>query len=542
MSDRKGPLSYSLAGGMTEAYFNRQPSVLTESIEDPNGALISQRNTLTGNHGRFEALNLSPRVNLALGPGETLTSQSFVNVNNFTGFNTENITTKVGVLPQFSNNNLGVVSKFEMARTDLNWVKKLAEGAKIDVKFGVNWNHRVNNVDSMLGDISSALLLDRKVDSSASDKGFTTVGKYSTPYAQDHALAFGWDAGVSQRGEDRIEHDFTPAGVQSGFISEVYDASVKRVAVFTQDEWNVTPRWSVYFGLRWEGLDTTSEGNTYASVHNKSSVWSPLFQTLWKLPDTKADQVRLGLTRTYKAPATNTLIPRRFIATNNSVNTPDSQGNPNLKPELALGLDASYEHFLPDGGLLSASTYVRRIQDITRRSLNLINGLWVAMPINDGVAMTRGIELEAKMPLRSLDKTLPAIDMRANMSRNWSTIDTVPGPNNRLDQQTPFSANIGADWKLDSLPLTLGGNFNIQTGGPVRISDKQFTYTAAKRSLDMYGLWKFTAQNQLRVSLANMLHQNNITENDYVDTFGSSQAVTLTPTNVIVRAQLEIKF
>ena len=32
---------------------------------------------------------------------------------------------------------------------------------------------------------------------------------------------------------------------------EDYAASVRKYAFFAQDEWNVTPNWSVYFGLRW---------------------------------------------------------------------------------------------------------------------------------------------------------------------------------------------------------------------------------------------------------------------------------------------------
>jgi outer membrane receptor protein involved in Fe transport len=118
-----------------------------------------------------------------------------------------------------------------------------------------------------------------------------------------------------------------------------------------------TKQWSVYAGLRWEGLETKSSGNTYADVKNRSSVFSPILQTLYKLPDSKNDQLRFGLTRTYKAPDTNSLIPRRFLSTDNKQTNPDSTGNPNLKPELAWGLDLAYEHYMPQGGVLSASVH-----------------------------------------------------------------------------------------------------------------------------------------------------------------------------------------
>jgi hypothetical protein len=190
---------------------------------------------------------------------------------------------------------------------------------------------------------------------------------------------------------------------------------------------------------------------------------------------------------------------------------------------------------------MTASTFVRRIEDITHNQVSLIKDLWVSMPVNDGVANTRGVELEAKLPLRSLSKSAPNIDFRANAARNWSTLTTVPGPNNRLDQQTPFSGTVGADWKLDGVPLTLGGSYSFQNGGPVRISEHQYAYTVPKRSLDVYGLWKFTPRNQLRVSFANALHQENLTQSSYVDATGRLSDTTITPTSMVLRALLEMK-
>ena len=58
------------------------------------------------------------------------------------------------------------------------------------------------------------------------------------------------------------------------------------------------------------------------------------------------DEARCGATGNcvYWAPNTFDLIPRRFIANNNTATTPDFEGNPNLKPELAWGADVACEH------------------------------------------------------------------------------------------------------------------------------------------------------------------------------------------------------
>jgi outer membrane receptor for ferrienterochelin and colicins len=148
-------------------------------------------------------------------------------------------------------------------------------------------------------------------------------------------------------------------------------------------------------GLRWEGLDTRTVGNVISEVRNRSDVISPVLQTLWKLPDTKNDQVRFSLSRTYKPPTTIELTPRRYIANNNTATTPDKQGNPDLRPELAWGIDVAYEHYLADSGLLSASAFVRRIQDVILQQLNYVDGRWISSPANDGSASVQGIAIES---------------------------------------------------------------------------------------------------------------------------------------------------
>ncbi|MYN04745.1 TonB-dependent receptor [Pseudoduganella sp. DS3] len=552
MSDRKGPWSYSIGGGFLHNDFDRTARSITEA----SGTEALLHRGENGSRGWFRNFNIAPRVNYAIKPGDVITSQTFIAVNRFRGTNTERIQTIAGLDPMFSSLDQDIRSQAEMFRTDLSWAHPLADGAKLDLKLGANYNQRSSEVPNRQS--GKEWERSRRVDSSASDKGFTTTGKYSSPLIPGHALATGWDIGYSKRDEDRIQRetyfrapplpgpDGTPVPADLSKLpknlDEVFAADVTRVAAYVQDEWNVSERWSVYFGLRWEGVNIKSSGSDFGSVDSNSSVLSPLFQTLYKLGEKKKDQVRLGLTRTYKAPNVGDLIPRRFTANNNTATTPDFMGNPDLKPELAWGLDLAYEHFLGEGGgLLTASTYARRIDDVTRRRVDLIDGAYVSRPVNAGNADTYGIELEAKLPLRSLMKDAPGVEMRANLTRSWSKLDTVPGPNNRLDQQVPISGTVGADWKLDSMPLTVGGSYSYQGGGEVRISDKQYAYSVPKRALDMYGLWKFTPKTQLRVSASNMLHQDNLSQSTYVEGLNRRSDTSINPTSVVFRAMLEMK-
>lgn len=273
-------------------------------------------------------------------------------------------------------------------------------------------------------------------------------------------------------------------------------------------------------------------------------MWSPVLQTLWKLPGRDKDQVRFGLARTYKAPTTSSLIPRRYTANNdNGPSNPDRQGNPQLRPELAWGLDAAWEHYFAKSGVLSVSAFVRRIQDVTIERLYEQNGKWIASPVNDGNAAVRGIELEARVPLAALVAHAPAIEFKFNLSRNWSTLDALPGPNNRLAEQTPLSANIGLDYRIDERErFSAGGNAGFKSAGPVTVSTLVRNDASPTRTLDLYGVMKLSPLTQWRASAFNLLQQDSYSASTFANDSGSTRRTTRSRSNRGLRITLEHKF
>jgi iron complex outermembrane receptor protein len=55
------------------------------------------------------------------------------------------------------------------------------------------------------------------------------------------------------------------------------------------------------------------------------------------------------------------------------------------------------------------------------------------------------------------------------------------------------------------LPLTLGGGFNWTPPTYVQTTLTEKVSTGVKRQVDLYGLWKFSAQTQLRLAANNLL-------------------------------------
>jgi outer membrane receptor protein involved in Fe transport len=540
LSDKLGKLSYSFAANAFQNRFHNDPESVQRFV-DAGGTLTGLRQSTTPQNARFMAFNMTPRLNYSFDNGDTLTSQTFANWAHYRQNEAGRVETLAGPLPAYPQLDQSMSNDNHFFREELNWVHKFESGAKLDAKLSGMYIGAENATYRIGAGNPAAAPLSTFIKSDAAVRGLSSTGKYTSGRFEGHALAFGWDGGYSTGDDARRERAIAAPGVSLPGGDEFYESQVSRLAVYGQDEWNVTPAWSVYLGARWEGIRTSTAGNTYDEVKNTSSVLSPVAQTLYKLPGTKGDQLRLAVTRTYKAPGQQALIPHRFTSVNNSQTEPDSIGNPHLKPELALGVDASYEHYWAEGALLSASVSSRRITDYTRNLIVFDGARWVSTPTNNGNARTYGLELEAKFPLKAVMTTTTNLDLRASLSRNWSSVESVPGPDNRLDGQTPLSATLGADYKTG--PLTLGGSYVFKNGGFVRISGNQIAYQSVRRDLDLYALWKFDPKLQLRVATSNLLAQDTISESSYTSPgVGTQTSRTLSPVHRSVRATLEMKF
>ena len=541
LADRAGALSYSVAA-TAGANRNDTPSLEWQERRGAGGALEWLRSKSEREIGYERVLNLAPRLNWTLAGADSVSWQSYVNLKLIDNRHVAHDNTLLGEASEFPDSEASYRARNIVLRNDLNWVRKLAGGARFELKFGSSsLRRRADFLFLGLG-LDPAHGTVHQVASGVAEHTYSVAGTYRQAIGEHHVLALGWDGGVKTRGEFRAEAQFARADADPtshlDSTDDHYDARLRQLAVFVQDEWQVTPRWSLSLGLRREGLHTVSQGDAPLPVNVRSGVWSPVLHSLYKLAGN--DQWRLALARSYKAPTIQSLLPRLYTTdTNNSAAHPDTQGNPALRPELAWGLDAAYEHYFAGDGMLSAGVFARRIQDVTLSNLFQSNGRWIEIPVNDGAATVRGIELEAKLPLQSLWKSALALDLRANLTRNWSALERVPGPHNRLDEQVPLSANLGFDYRWPAAPLSAGASFTYQGGGPVRLSSRLSAAYSPKRELDLYALWKFGDGTKLRLSVSNVLGQDRIEESRYRDPGGELHTTQITTARPTVRLTLE---
>jgi outer membrane receptor protein involved in Fe transport len=542
--DRAGDISYTLAGEFRHAE-STQPSTINREFRNPQGDFTSKTYTDSAVNVRNETVSLTPRVNWHFGDDDLFSVDGFAYYQQLRVAQTDRYTTTLGMPAFIARFELpGTPRRLSMLRGRLTWTHTLDDGATFETKLGANENRLRQNIEYESYDAQGQLQRQRAVDGRSTDGGFIWNGKYRTPWTSAHMLSAGWEGEQQNRADERVQTDITATRILTPVNSnESFGARVIRRALYAQDEWTINPSWSANLGLRWESLKTHSGGTD--SFDNHSNVLSPSLQTLWKVPSTQGDQLRLALSRTYKAPTTRELSPRRYVgSTENTATSPDLQGNPELRPELAWGVDVGYEQRLEeDAGLLSANGSARRVRDVIAQELfyDQAQGLWISRPFNGGNARVYGLELEAKINTRKLIKTAPSADIRANVAKNWSKLDGVPGPDNRLAQQTPLSANLGADWRLERMPLTVGGNFAYTAGGLINLSSNRTMWTTARRQLDAYGLWRVNASTQVRLSLSNLLHQGQKADSTYADASGSLYQTSAYRTFATVRLAVEAK-
>ena len=548
----------ALTGSLTLAAMDQaRPSesvTVTDISPDQASRPDRVREALSLGHRR--ALHANARLQWRGEQGKSLVLMPFVVYSEYDSSGQVAVRSTSGAFPVSDAASTRSDSRFAMARLNGQWSQRLSANDRLEARFGLgssNYDYRMDQSgaaglkprDDNNQEISTAspLLRNGFETQNFTDRSHNLTGKWTRVLDNGHQIVSGLEFEQVRRQEDGN----AAVSEEGGQLQ----ASTRRWAVYSQDEFRINPQWSAHGGLRYERLLT--EGTVYNSDgsasqrRNDSSVVTPLLHAVFKPDPQKRDQIRMSLTRSYKTPTLHQLVARYVPALGaNSPTNPDRTGNPDLRPELATGIDLAYERYLAQGGVLSANLFRRNIQDLIRYTTTLSclepgGAACVSSPENVGDAVTQGLELEAKFRLNQwIDGAWP-IDVRSNVSFFHSRVKDVPGPDNRLDQQPSSTGNLGGDYRLRGLPLTLGGNFNWNPAYNTRRTENQWAYQGAKRVLDVYGLWRFSPSAGLRLMVSNLTPLDFVTGSTFVSGTQAESARTTSRNWQNVQLRLELK-
>ena len=485
------------------------------TIDGASGATLLEQEEAGITLDRRERVQLVSRLQWRHGPGEFFMLTPFIVASEGRNDARRQLVQTVGAAPlPYASSSTQSDSNFSLLRLNAQEQRRIGSDARFELRGAVsasNWRSR-----SLREEFDAGQALTRSVAESTDndDRTWSVAAKLSRHLAGEHNLVGGLEAESTTRRQAR-------ATLQNGVplladLGDEFGAQTRRVAAYLQDEWSMSKTWSAHAGLRWEGIGTRSDsGGT--SIVNKSSVWTPLLHSVWRLDERRRDQIRASLTRSYRAPSLQDLITRPALASRyappgpNVATSPDRVGNAKLRPELATGVELAYEKYLSQGGVLSANLFHRRISGLIRNITELEAVPWAAVPRwvqrpqNLEGARVTGIELEAKLRLDELVNDAPAVSLRSNLSLFRSRVEGVPGPDNRIDRQPKGTANFGADYRLRGAPLQLGGSINWIPTYRLQSTATQSSVTGTKRVADLYALWNFNPDARLRFSVGNIL-------------------------------------
>ena len=542
------PLNGTLTVSAMNSWRPEDITTLTDSDVDAEGripAWSSKRERHTLSPGQRQGMNANARLMWRGEQGKALILMPFMVYSEFSSLGYVNLTENKfinGIQQPFASDSANTKnnSRFVMTRLNGQWNQRFSADDRFEFKFGLGESHHKYRF-SQVAQGTTGLLNTLEELQSFKDLSQSWIGKLTHVSTNGHQYVSGFELEGVRRTEEATGEVADEVGNMR--------ARTQRWALYTQDEWTINPNWSAHAGIRYESI-LTEGSNEEGEKRNKSGVLTPLLHAVWKPIPQSRDQVRMSLTRSYKTPTLFNLVARTALSREaNSPTRPDRMGNPGLKPELATGIDIAVERYLAEGGVLSANLFRRNISDLIRYvTSERYDTVWapgqrrfVTSPQNVGDAITQGLELEAKFRLNQVWADALAVDIRSNLSLFGSKVLDVMGPSNRLDQQPSMTANFGADYRIRAIPLTLGGNVNINPDYTTRRTEQQWAYQGSKRVVDVYGLWRFSPATALRVTVSNLTPRDYLTGATYIGNGFSETANTNTRNWQNVQLRLEMK-
>jgi outer membrane receptor for ferrienterochelin and colicins len=465
-------------------------------------------------------VNVSPRFDLKLGEEDMLNWQAFVQRNENENNSRRSTAALQGPQPTSVRDSSVSRGTWELARTQLQWVRKTAEGRRLELKgsaqgslwrgWGTSQGRDANAVPGVLRDTLS----------SQREGSGTLGGRWREPLGQSHTVNGGIDLDQRQRRE--LNRRFDDGTEQfTGSIGIPFTAKTARATAFVQDEWEVAEGWSLQNGIRVEHARLVT-GGPNGEVANPFTVVSPVLHLRHALDAKGRDLVRASVARSIRVPDIGLLLPRYSLNgqydrdTRNTPIAADSAGNSKLQPEKSTGFDIAIEQHLASGGVLSVGAFHRRIENLIRRRIaeetvaEASVPRWVSRPTNLGSARTSGIELELKGQgdelLRRVWAAAPkTLQLRAALSVYRSSVEQIDDPDARLEGQAPWAATLGFDHIVAGTNFSYGSNLAVTPGFSTQQTDRQRVWRGSSQRLDAYALWRFNRQTNLRLTVNNAL-------------------------------------
>jgi len=329
------------------------------------------------------------------------------------------------------------------------------------------------------------------------DRELSAALRLDRPLGEDgaHFVSAGVDYGRHRRDDrQRFAGGVTGAGRFAG--------RERQWTLWLQDEWSLRPALTLTAGLRGETVSIDANGRD-----RRHGAVAPSLALRWEPAAGWIARTSLGSAiRFPKLEELNSVAARAASA--NTPLEPDRGGNPALRPERIVNLEAGLErHLSADGGVLGANLYLRRTEDFVERRTALEAGRWLERPCNEGAAHHWGLELSAK--LRS-DGLLPALpkggSLRAHLTLPRGEVDDARLGLTRPVREMPrYALSLGYEQSLPAWQSSAGVHLQRNGATRSRVPAEFAADTRARTLLDAHLVRRLSPALNLRLAVHNLL-------------------------------------
>lgn len=311
-------------------------------------------------------------------------------------------------------------------------------------------------------------------------------------------------------------------------------AKMDGARLFIEDQWRISRFWSLNAGLSIERRWYESSAGDQRGAHAFDMV-APSLHVARKFGAKRKQQVRLSLSRSFQPPDVADLRLRPVINAfapcpvgnpcgANTIDTADEAPNPSLQAERALGVNLSYSHGIGKNSEWSAEVYSRDLKGKIGNAFALENVAWAQSPrfvyrkANLGNARIRGVNLEGRLSGQDVSETWAHIDLYGNLGFADSALSDIPGPDNRIDGQTPWNFKLGGSYKNPALPFGFGVDVSLLPATWIRHNLEQRTFDSKRLTLGANAKWVINKRSKLFVNLNNMTSPSTSRVDEYRST------------------------
>ena len=332
-----------------------------------------------------------------------------------------------------------------------------SEGAGI-FKFGVKIRNKdkdqsVNEEEFELADGAPDIALGEDIGEPFELEDYNPGDYEFSPFAttEDESDAFG------SRFADVLD-----GGLNLEAETQDYEVGETTAAVYAMTEINLTPRFMVLPGVRYEHTSLTSDGFEFdpeeevlipVSAENDYGRLFPMLHAKYEI--TPLTNLRAAITTAIARPNFVDLVPFRVVDDEDVV-----IGNPDLDPTTSTNFDLLFEHYDSRIGVMSAGVFYKSLSDpiFPFTEENDLGGNTV-QPRNIDSGEIRGVEFALQQQLTWLPAPLDGLGVYGNYTYTDSDATLPGGRETRLGGQSAHVVNTALSYERSGFSGQISMNY-----------------------------------------------------------------------------------